>query len=1235
MDKKADGSLQLYRKCNSKETWVFLGWFKDDETVPYNFADPIEGDFTLTAHWRLDGGYTIQYTPEYWLETASGDAALINGQLRDWVDPTSESETLSYTDGATTTIFKAPTGLTMNGTVVPDDSLVFRGWRIVSVSTSTDDNGQTINTYTPLEDDVYYDPGDDFNVDVQYADTNNIIHMQAVYEETEGSVRRPEIANLTLDANSGYLVDNDGNQLTTDKNLDWGGVGTILMDADNDQILFGDIQSSKAAHLNKYATEEADTHLPDGYFKHPAGSLLLGFDDEANEGDYVATYPADSVISVKRKDQETIYAVWEPLVYMTFVNDTDDNNKAVGPVTFGLSPTNDADAETLTVVNVKDGTYERKPLSDYNSITLQAGKSITLAFPKGAEKSITISGTNQLGAGSILYWQGELNGDKSGHASGNCDNGEDFTFAETLVVDETGVVVTFTSDQHDRTLVFDDNYEGGGTQEDYFTEEQFNNLTASATMPSTNTRFGYELKGWATTAERANNGVIDYATGYVMEGAELVDFFGDDIIKTLYAVWEAKNIANTVYVYKTVPTPGSQTKEFTYQLSISGKFRNTETGGSNNLSAGSENAFTLTSGQHAKIYIKESLGGRNEKAYLKATVDIYDVGVDDTETGATALSTYTYTAEASANGGGSFDGTEKLYVEENSSDHYTPSVEVAASTKTGTVNDLTSSDNRVSWTKPSAGGTVIYTNTLDTYDITVDKTTFVDNSAVNTQFAFNASYVLENKTTNLGTFYVTSGTPNTTALKDIPATSRLTITEIDTEESYDTTVKLDSADPEDSKSITFDVTKDHTVYYVNTLKTYDVKFVKTDQAGTAGVVEAKFKLDASNHNIGTNLLASDAAGSDGVFYSSTTTGYEPLHAGETYTLTETYTEEGYIGLKTPVTITVSGNSDPTKRFTFKDSAGNKINDVTATLVNDEWVIQVKNQETKKITIRKTFEDPLYSQRTFKFSYSYTFDNKTIGDKFTKVVPTGSTVSEILTVPVGATNLTVTELTTDSGDDHYAWVATQYDTTVQKNGDASAVVSPSYTIGSVSDDATITFTNKRKTLQVTVIKKVEGVDGTFDFTALLQNGDIGIRGYTLNSDKNIKTGVSDEDAGQASFRLTTSNGTAKLEYLTVPYGAHLTITETKAEGYSTGYEVTEDGGTTTTGENLTTGQLTITKPTTITFTNSEVIVAPTGYVSRQMPYICMGLLAMLLLAIMVLGRRQRRWAADGMDSDEFD
>ncbi|MBQ7521182.1 MAG: InlB B-repeat-containing protein [Clostridia bacterium] len=1173
VDKKDDGSgPQLYRMNNSKETWVFLGWFKDGESMPYNFSDPVKNSFRLTAHWRLDGGYIIQYTPEYWLESADGNTYLINGDMDSWLDPTTQDGLLSYTDGAATKIFKQPTNLTKNAAAVTDNSINFLGWRLVSVTTTLDGSGNPIVTYTPLEFDeggnpVYHDPGDSFTIDVQFADSNNVLHMQAVYEETAASIRRPEIANLTLDANSGYLVDADGADLTEDANLRWDGVGTVLMDESAEQIVFGDIQSNAAVHLHNYGADGADSALADSmnYFKHPKGYFLLGFDlqndpdaivwvDPQNDAvtgaaqPYVPNYPADSVIAVQRTDNKTLYAIWEPMVYVTFINDTGENGKAEGPVTFGLSPTDPADAAVLTVINVKEGMYVRRPLSDYTNITLAPGESITLAFPKGEEKSITVSGVNnQLGNGSILYWNSKLGEAAHGSpASGGSNHGDPFTFAEDLVMDKTGIVVTFTSDQHDRTLVYNDNYPGGGTQEDYFSQDEFNQLTASSTTPNTRTRFGYTLKGWATTAERANAGTVDYATGYALEGQPLVDFFGDELIKTLYAVWQADATANTLRVFKAVPAPGNQAQEFTYTLSLGGTFHNDRNNGNYTLSKEDAAAFTLKSGQHATVYITESLGAQNAKAFLRAEISVYDVGVAVADEGsATPIYTKTIQAQVTDNGEGGFSGTEHFAVTENTTTNYTPSIELAASTPVESAEkDISVSQDTTSWTKPSAGGTVIYTNTLDTYDITVDKTTRVGAAEVNTQFAFTASYTLNGgDPVDLGTFYVTSGTPSTpNALKDIPAGAVLTVTEIDTEEYYTTTVRVDSEADVPAKTKSFTVSDDHTVHFVNTLKSHDVKMVKTDQSGAAGVVEAFFKLDAANHNIGTDLLASESSGSDGVFYSNATPGYEAFYAGNTYTLSETYAETGYIGLSGPVTITVSG--DETAPFAFSDPA------VTAEKEGSVWVIRVKNQEVKKITVAKAFSDPLVAQKTFTFNYSYTFNGETTSDTFSLNLASGVTVNKVIEVPVGATDFIVSENLTEADQD-------AYDTTVARDSEAPAAAA-SYTIASVTDAATVTFANTRKSNAVTVQKIVTDPNDTtaFQFTATLSYGSA-IRNYTVDADP-LNPLITDSN-GQVTFTL--SHGEERV--LTIPQSARLVVEETVPEGYtpsteSANYPLDDDG-----------------------------------------------------------------------------
>ncbi len=1316
--KQTDGTTpQLYRKCNSQETWVFLGWFKDGGNIPYNFADPVEGSFTLTAKWRLDGGYTIQYTPEYWLDSSDGNRYMINGEMQTWTDPDPYATTgaFSYTDGAATTVYKQPTDLTKNGQPVTDNSVNFLGWRVVSVSTTVV-NGQTITTYTPLEDGVLYDPGDDFIIDVQYADSNSIIHMQAVYEETNSSVRRPNIANLTLDANGGYLTDDAGEDLTSDANLPWSGVGTILMDESEEQIVFGDIQSNAAIHLYKYSTSDLDTGLTGGtnYFKHREGFFLLGFDvqpdpenivwvDPQNDAitgaaqPYVPNYPADSIIAVQRTDDKLLYAIWEPMVYVTF------ENKTNGEVKFTLSSANGA----LEVINVKNGMYDRTPLNSSDEITLapagQDGDTVTLAFPKGAERTITVSGTNNLGPGKVLMWDTSIalqndrtyssrpavdpdptndlaapdtefnhtvNNSTHTHAlaSGEKNNLQDFTFDEKLLVNKNPLTVTFTSRDNAYALLLNDNWNGdgtgGGQQEiDYGLDDIQPDTSVtpavpkSQDLPVTSTRLGYSFLGWAfdpaaTTPDfPATGGRIDDLNrddGFFSTGTVIID---NVITRTLYAVWEP--LKDAVYIHKDVPEPGNQTKLFDFTVAITGNYHLGTTNYTINNSTNeytvkdTSKVFSIRHGEYLRVATTNDHAtetGHNT-AYIEVAVEVYmpvttngnvTYVKDDSRSGIVRWERHV--ANPGSNNG--FTGLQ-ITVTEAAVTYYTTSVtldyegrdnELTLGTSSFTTAQVpqTVVTNKVSWSNPDAYGTVNYKNEIETYDISVEKI-LISNSTLAEDFNFTASYVLDkgqsdevtvDPVTDPSPFIVTSGTPNTVALKDIPAGAELTITE-EQNDNYDTEISRDGGTAISGKTITFDVAADSNVVYTNTLKSYPVKFVKVDQNGTPGVVAATFNLvnSTGKYNIGSNLQAYDNAGSDGVFYVSgadngSGVAYEPLYAGQTYTLTETFTESGYLGLNGPVTITVSGDeNDP---FTISNP------DVTAEWdnTNKVWIFRVKNVEKKDITIVKAFNDPLLNQRTFKFSWSYKYDSDRNGaiDTATEVFTgtftlspfTGSSANTKISVPVGATDLVVTELHTNEGTDQYAWVATAYDTTFRLNN-GTDTAGYAYTILSVSDEATITFTNTRKTVDVTVKKEVVGEGGTFDFESLLSYS-AAIGNYTLNNNGTASDTTDDlitGTDGKAVFSLSPAKNGEDTIVLTVPYGAYLTVTETSTGPYTTAVQV----GTQAQTANLTTGQLTITEDITITFTNSEVTIAPTGYEAESTPYMWIFLLGLMILIAM--------------------
>lgn len=1157
-------STQKYRQKYLNETYVFLGWYKDDETMPYNFSDPVDESFTLTAHWRLDGGYTVMYTPEYTMP----DGTLINGNIDTWQDPGAGA---TYADQATTTIQQQPTDLTANGTAVDDDSYIFRGWQVVTVGGTVDDP-----TYTPLEEGVYYQEGDEFVIEAKYANESGLIYLQAVYEAKESSYRRPEIANLTLDANTGYITTDGETELDTDQNLDQlGDVGTVALDAGADEIIFGDIQSNIAVHVEDYAVNP-------NYFKHPDGYFLLGFDDEPDEKDYVATYAADSIISVQRTDEETIYAVWEPMVYINFVNDT-----GIGDVIFNLSSTEDT---ALYVVNAAEGTYERVPIRDLTNIKVPKGETLRLAIPRGAEEGITISGTNTLGAGQVLVWNSKVtiddntydtadgsttsythtvDGDTHSHslAKGQSENNEAFSFDETLIVNEQGLTVTFTSLQHDRTLVLHDNYRDN-TQEIYFANPL---TTGGYDLPTPSTRLGYEFIGWDTEQLPDNTTETpDYPVGSGLTNVS--DFFGEDQVKTLYALWKAKAERGETFVYKTVPEPGDQNKEFTFTVSISGQYKRDSNNYTYDLSGNTSgnimtHDFTLKHGQFLKVTTSKDVGTAGEygRPWIQAVVEKYD-----SEEAQTASETVTLRWQPSSNiyGTVTFDNYAFINVTENdySADYYDTALEKAAETQTDILT-LTQDERKVSWTNTDAGGTVFYTNTRQTADVAVKKN-LVSNSAVGA-FTYTASYTLGEETKDLGTFTVNSTSETGYVLTGIPVGASLTITETE-DNSYlvGTAFANGSTDTNAADNVVaFSVPNGgETVTYTNTLKSYPVKIVKVDQNGDVGV-EARFDLSQDGSSI---IRGKYTTPTDNVIYNSN------LYVG-TYTLTETWTQPGYLGLSAPVTLTLSGDGTLSLDNSGATVTGN---------ANDGFTVTVVNHATKNVTVKKVLSDPLASQRTFSFTASYEVNGVQESFPAFSITSTAATAgSYILTVPAGA-NLTVSEDTATS--------AATYDTTVTI-GEGTVVEESTCTLSNVQEDTQITFTNTRKTSEITVVKEMSDTTSieSFPFTVTLKNGAIPLNGYLVFTTQESGSTVEHRTTADGQVTFDLSHGTS--QKLTVPVGTVLVISEESEEYIATitSENETPDGDS---ADNSFT--FTVSGSDTITFLNKPqdvpVILKKVGY-----------------------------------------
>ena len=1161
-------STQKYRKKYQNEHYEFLGWYKDDDTMPYNFSDPVEESFTITAHWRLDGGYSVAYIPEY----ITPNGTHINGNIEIWQDPQGGA---TYADQAATTILQQPTSLTANGTPVLDDSYIFRGWQLVSVGGTAENP-----IFTPLENGVYYQEGDEFVIEAKNANAAGIIYLQAVYEEKESSYRRPEIANLTLDANSGFITEDGENELAANKNLERiGDVGTVAADAENDQIIFGDLQSNIAVHVDDYAIDP-------NYFKHPNGYHLLGFDDEPDERDYIATYSADSIISVSRTDEDTIYSVWEPMIYLNLVNDT-----GVGDVTVRL---NASESNTLYVVNMATGEYERVAVTDLANIKVKEGERIRLAIPYGAEKDITISGINELGPGQVLLWDSKVTvedttydtydnitteythtseGNTHSHAlaKGQIDNTEEFSFDETLIVDEEGLTVTFRAVQHDRTLVLHDNYREN-TQEIYFA----NPLTTNGfDLPTPSTRIGYEFVGWDTERLPDNTDQTpDYPVG--TDIGNVSEFFGEEKIQTLYAVWKAKAESGETYVYKLVPEPGDQSKEFVFIVSITGSYRLdsnnsvTAISSSNNVNGNQlTQAFTLTHGQYLLITTSKDVGKANVdgRPWIQAIVQKYDGDNPDHP-----LETKTVRWQRSSNVHGTvtFDNYAFVNVTENDyrTDFYDTNLEIAAETQEGALT-IAQDDRKVSWTNTFAGGTVFYQNIRQTADVAVKKN-LTGNTSFGT-FVYTASYTLGERITDLGAFNVTSNSETGYILEGIPVGAVLTISEAENS-SYEVSTAFEkgSADTNAAdNTVSFTVPNGgETVTYTNALKSFPVKIQKVDQAGNGGV-EARFDLSQDGANIvsGKYTTPTDNTIFDG-----------NLYVGE-YTLTETWTQAGYLGLSRPVGLKLSGDGT-----LESDNSGA----VVTGDADNGFIVTITNQATTEVTVKKVLDDPLINQRTFTFTAAYELGGVTQALPAFSILSSKTTPgSHVLTVPVGA-NLTVTEDTT--GLDNI------YETTVSNNGSESAADSE-IVIGNVQEASEIVFTNTRKTAIITVVKEMsDPMDHTsFKFTAALKNGSNPLPDYLVYTTPGLfgfnKEEHRTDSAGEVTYELSHGQSQA----MTIPVGTVLSIREDAGEfiAQTTSASGTEDADT---EDNQFT--FTVSGDDTITFANAPkglpVILKKIGY-----------------------------------------
>ena len=278
----------------------------------------------MRAVWKRTGAYYLQYDPYDSRYNVGRDVMVDDEMMHNSVlyDPSAPGDISSpgaayYHDHAQAVVLQHPTYIPAH--------YIFRGWELL-----TDDGEKTGE---------YYAPGDAFTVDSAYADRQGYIHFEAAYEPETESVRIVETAALTLDANtshSGYAVSN-GLSIYPD---------SIYADLDHNQVIFADQPNNFKVRLSEYYNN----------FLNSEGYQLIGWSKTPD--DLVPDFAPDAVIGVDTTDNENdiLYAVWEPMYYLTLENHSTDYN-----ITFDLQFTGNSGAVYAVESGSATGSYIREP----------------------------------------------------------------------------------------------------------------------------------------------------------------------------------------------------------------------------------------------------------------------------------------------------------------------------------------------------------------------------------------------------------------------------------------------------------------------------------------------------------------------------------------------------------------------------------------------------------------------------------------------------------------------------------------------------------------------------------------------------------------------------------------------------------------------------------------------------------------------------------------------------------
>ena len=408
--------------------YSFMGWFEVHEdgtlaTDPFNFVDPPNRPITVRAIWRRMGVYTLKY------ESIDPDGVQNTEIIYD--PPPAENGNFEdgYIDDAGTTLAKIPSNY-------DKDKWIWEGWQAVD----------TANNNIPLT--TIRSPGDTYIVRAEHADIQNVIHFRAVYKSIDDTSSRhiPSVTDLILDSNANAGLATDAT-ITTEA----GRIGTYTggsagsVSGLNQGVWFAGQQNNLSVNLADY-TED---------FEHVDGYFLLGWDPLRNVSSMIPAHYANETIGIDKtsNDENILYAVWEPQIYIDFVNDTGADLHGVQLYIPGW-----AEGEIFRV-NSKHDTYRRSVFSAFQNgqatFDIPAGEHICLVLPDGADKDFTVGGTCSYVEGTKLVVsriQPQIEGQEAiPDVTQSVYPGDTYMIAGTMRVNPTPVQVRFTNETYRAT----------------------------------------------------------------------------------------------------------------------------------------------------------------------------------------------------------------------------------------------------------------------------------------------------------------------------------------------------------------------------------------------------------------------------------------------------------------------------------------------------------------------------------------------------------------------------------------------------------------------------------------------------------------------------------------------------------------------------------------------------------------------------------------------------------------